>query len=85
MDASDQKYPFNSRKAKCDFDSPSKRKAVIFLPKINQRERRTSMRKNQTIKTNRYYRKLEKTNFKPDMKRRPVKRTAFHRIGSRKQ
>jgi len=43
------------------------------------------MKKRQTIKMNRYYRKPENQNFKPYMKRRPVKRTAFHRIGSRKQ
>jgi len=43
------------------------------------------MKINRTIKTNEILRKPEKQYFKPYMKRRPVKRTAFHRIGSRKQ
>jgi hypothetical protein len=43
------------------------------------------MKKNRTIKTTPIFRNLEKQNFKPYMKRRPVKRTAFHRIGTRRQ
>ncbi len=43
------------------------------------------MKKRQKDKTKRYLRNPETKNFKPYMKRRPVKRTAFHRIGSRKQ
>lgn len=43
------------------------------------------MKKNHKTKSNPIYRNNEKYNINPYMKRRPVKRTAFHRIGSRKQ
>ena len=43
------------------------------------------MKKRESIIINRDFRNTEKQNFYLYMKRRPVKRTAFHRIGSRKQ
>lgn len=43
------------------------------------------MRKNQSINKNCDFRMSKKENIKPYLKRRSVKRAAFHRIGSRKQ
>lgn len=43
------------------------------------------MKKNRSIKTNLIIRNHDNQKFKPYMKRRPIKRAAFHRIGSRKQ
>lgn len=43
------------------------------------------MKKSRKTKSKPIYRNTEKLNINPYMKRRPVKRTAFHRIGSRKQ
>lgn len=44
-----------------------------------------SMRKNQSINKNCDFRMSKKENIKPYLKRRPIKRTAFNRIRSRKQ
>lgn len=44
------------------------------------------MKKNRKTKSKSIYRNFEKLNINPyTMKRRPVKRTAFHRIGTRRQ
>jgi len=43
------------------------------------------MKKNRTTKLNQLLREDSKQKITYYMKRRPVKRTAFHRIGSRKQ
>lgn len=43
------------------------------------------MKKNRKTKSKTIYRNFEKLNINPYMKRRPVKRTAFHRIGTRRQ
>ena len=42
-------------------------------------------RKMKKRRVNYFVRNSDKLNINPYMKRRPVKRTAFHRIGSRKQ
>lgn len=43
------------------------------------------MKKNRNPKANNIFKDLSKRNINPYLKRRPVKRTAFHRIGCRKQ
>lgn len=43
------------------------------------------MKKSQYLYSNNNSKKPPNKNINPYMKRRPVKRTAFHRIGSRKQ
>lgn len=54
----------------------------VFYPNLYSNEGECQREK---IKPNHIFRNPEKQNFKPYLKGRPVKRTAFHRIGCRKQ